>query len=37
MNIYDFSVEKVSGEMVSLKEYEGKVKTSFYHQIPLHR
>ena len=25
MNIYDFSVEKVSGEMVSLKEYEGKV------------
>lgn len=25
MNIYDFSVEKINGDMVSLREYEGKV------------
>lgn len=25
MNIYDFSVENINGDMVSLKEYEGKV------------
>ncbi len=25
MNIYDFSVEKVDGDFISLKEYEGKV------------
>lgn len=25
MNIYDFSVENINGEFVSLKEYEGKV------------
>ena len=25
MNIYDFSVEKINGDFISLKEYEGKV------------
>lgn len=25
MNIYDFSVENLNGEFVSLKEYEGQV------------
>lgn len=25
MNIYDFSVEKINGDLVFLREYEGKV------------
>ena len=29
MNIYDFSVENINGDFVSLKEYEGKVVDRF--------
>lgn len=29
MNIYDFSVENINGDFVSLKEYEGKAVDRF--------